>query len=99
MPPTAQPQTALDEKVIDDSELEKALDDRERAKGAKAEATSVFKTKDDVVKGKLDDLGLEVGQVARIGRFRIEKRQTESSHVEFERGGGEKLSIKLAQDD
>src|SRR5690242_5972080 len=54
----ATPQTALDERQLDDKALEKALEDRETAKGVKGEATAKFNTLDEVVKDKLEEFEL-----------------------------------------
>lgn len=70
----ASPQTAMDEQLIENQELEKALEDREVAKGAAAEARAKYTTLDEVCKDKIEEFSLADGEVARVGRFRIEKK-------------------------
>lgn len=84
MATTADAQTQIDEQIIDDAELEQALEDREIAKGKSGEARKKYKTMDDLVKGKLGDVGLEDGDVARVGRFRISKSAVSGRAVSFD---------------
>lgn len=57
----ATPQTALDEGLVEDDKLEAALEDREKKRQVKSDATADFKDADDVVKGKLEDLDRQRG--------------------------------------
>lgn len=92
-------QTSIDEKVIDDAELAKLLDDREKANGAKREATKKFKTLDEMAKHKLEEHGeLEGGDRLRVGRHVVKVSERESAHVEFERQPGKTIRIAVAKD-
>lgn len=98
----ASPQTAIDERLLDGkdgSALEKALEDREQAKGVKSEATAKFNTLDEVVKDKIEEFGLAEGEVARCGRFRIEKKKTAPREVSFTAEAGTRLQIKPDSED
>jgi hypothetical protein len=90
----ATPQTAMDERTVDNRELEKALEDREQAKGGAAEARAKFNTLDEVVKDKVEDFDLADGEVARVGRFRIEKKRVAPREVSFTAEATSRLSIK-----
>lgn len=92
--PTATPQTAMDEKPIDDRELEKALEDREQAKGTASEARAKYTTLDEVCKDKIEEFKLAEGEVARVGRFRIEKKRVAPREVSFTAEATSRLSIK-----
>lgn len=88
-------QTALDERVVEDQLLERALENREKAKDAKGEAAKTFKTKDEVVKDKLAELGIEEGGApVRIGRFRIERSPVAAKDVAFTTDPSSRLKIK-----
>lgn len=93
-------QTALDEREIENPklrrELEDALENREKAKAAKGEAAKVFKTKDSVVKDKLEELDLGDEDVVRIGRFRVTKAPVAAREVAFTTDPTSRLTIKVA---
>ncbi|MCI0582328.1 MAG: hypothetical protein L0227_05425, partial [Chloroflexi bacterium] len=84
--PTAEvaEQIAMDERVVDDDELNGLLEKRLRAADDKREVAKVYKAADVAAKDKIALLALEVGQAARVGRFRITKTATEPRHVEFD---------------
>lgn len=90
----ATPQTAIDERLVESDELEKALEDREIAKGTKSEAQAKFNTLDEVVKDKIEEFNLADGEVARVGRFRIEKKPVAPREVSFTAEASSRLSIK-----
>lgn len=87
-------QTALDERILEDRPLELALEKREKAKAGKAEAAAAFKTKDEVVQARLEELGLAAGEIVRVGPYRISKSAVEARSVEFETDPTTRLSIK-----
>lgn len=94
------PQLALDERAINDPDLEKALERRLRAGDDVAEARGVFKTADAEVKAaieKIADFGVD--EALRVGRFRITKRHVEGGLVEFERKSSDQLRIGLVDED
>jgi hypothetical protein len=97
--PGDQAQTALDERVIEDAELEKLLGDRQLAHGTKSEATSKFNSLDRLAKDKLEALGVEVEEPVRVGRFRVERRPVASRSVNFETAPTSRLNIKPVEED
>lgn len=99
MATTATDQTSLDEREIEDEELEQILNDREIAKGKKAEATKKFKTLDDLAKDRLEELGIDPDEVVRIGRFRCAKSEVPSRAVSFETEPTTRMSIGVAKDE
>lgn len=92
------PQTALDEKPIDSPELEALIDKREERKATKKEATAAFKEMDDAVKARIAEFDLPEGEVARCGKYRIEKRPTKGRSVSFETAPSSRLTISLFED-
>lgn len=100
MPPSraVDPQDGLFDKVWEDENLEAALEGREETREAKLAATKAHKVKDDAVKALLDGYSLAVGEVARIGRFRIKKTKTEGNEVSFTTEPREQLRIGVEKD-
>lgn len=92
------PQTAMDERELDDAELarklEKALEDRQVAKGKAAEARKKQETMSGVVDDLLEEAGLEDGDVLRVGRFRIAQTNRPAEIRNFEVPEGHRRSIK-----
>jgi hypothetical protein len=99
MAPKPQSQTALDETVLDDRELEKILEDRERAKGAASEARGKFTTVDEIARAKITDLGLTDGDAVRVGRFRVTQSRVEARTVNFETQPTSRLKINATDDE
>ncbi len=91
------PQLALDEKVVENPALEKALDARLRAADDRAEAAKVFKRHDTEAREAIAALQLEDGDVIRVGRFRIKKSAVEPRHVEFDAAATQRISIRYIE--
>lgn len=87
------PQDGLFDTVIEDADLEAALEAREQKRAEKLAATKAYKVEDDNAKSLLVNHEINVGDVARVGRFRIKKTAIAASHVEFDTSGSERLSI------
>lgn len=99
MPPTLDPQLALDEKAVNAPELEAALERHLRAKDDVAEARGVMKTYRKEVDTELAKVGdFAVDTALRVGRFRITKTLIEARHVEFESSEREQIRIGLAEE-
>lgn len=92
-------QTALDERVVENPELEQALEDREIAKGGANEARAKYTTLDDLAKGKVADLNLQDGEAVRIGRFRVAFRKLPGKSVAFDTEPSERLTISTPKDE
>lgn len=95
----ADPQDGLFDKQWESKDLEAALEERERIAEQRREVNRSFKDADAAVKGQLIDFELAVGEVARIGRFRIKKTATPPRDVAFSTEGGERLNIKVEGED
>lgn len=88
-------QLGMDERVIVEDTLERLLEDRLRAADARSEVNKVFKDKDAAAKDRIATLGLETGDVVRVGRFRIAKSAVPEKHVEFDTDASSRISISL----
>lgn len=92
------PQDGLFDKQFADADLEAALEERERIRQHRAEVNAEFKTADKEAKELLAGFELAVGEVARVGRFRIKKTATPARDVSFETAPGERLNIGVIDD-
>lgn len=88
-------QQGMFDREFDDTNLEALLDQREEKKAKRLAAQKAFKEKDDLVKARLSEFELADGEVARVGKYRIENKVTAPGHREFDVGGGNRLNIKL----
>jgi chromosome segregation and condensation protein ScpB len=101
MPPSraVDPQDGMFDKVWEDANLLAVLEEREKTREKKLTASKAHKLKDDEAKALLAGYSLEVGEVARIGRFRIKKTRREGSEVSFTTEPREQLRIAVDSDD
>jgi hypothetical protein len=88
----------MDETVVEDPELEAALEARLAAALARAPVAAAYREADKVAKA-LVKAKVEVGVVARVGRFRVERKATEARHVEFDAEAGDAVRIKADGDE
>ena len=90
-------QFALDEKVIDDPDLEKALEDREKVKAQRAALTAKYKERHEHAVELIDELDVPDDTVVRCGRFRLSKSHVASRSVEFTTSPTERLNISTVE--
>jgi hypothetical protein len=88
----AQPQIAIDERVVESAELEAALEAREEARAALREARAAFKAADEPARGLIAALELSEGPV-RVGRFRLVVLEVEARSVAFDTEPTTRLTI------
>lgn len=93
--PAVDPQDGMFDKEFNDADLEAALERREALREARLEAQRDYKAADDDAKRLIVGFELAVGEVARVGRFRIKKKRTAPREVSFETAGSERLEIKV----
>ena len=84
-------QMKLAEKVIEDPELERLLEDRELL----AEAHAHYRDKTKAAQSRVKDLGSE--GTFRCGRFVVSVSAKEGRHVEFEQGSRIQIGFKVAK--
>lgn len=89
------PQTALQERIIDDPDLSGLLVQREKARQSRNALNLKFKEADQKAQAGLDALIIddltvndylteEDGRSIRIGQFTVKAAVTESNHVEYD---------------
>ena len=94
---TPQPQTALGETLVEDADLEAALEQREKLKEASSRARKTFAEADEQAKSQIR--GLELGGTpARVGRFLIGEHDVAGRSVAFETEPSTRVSIRLLKE-
>lgn len=91
----AEPQLAMDEKPIESSALEAALDAREQKKVVKRKVTKEFKDADDVVKGLIGEFEIGENEIVRCGKYRIQRKTVPGGARSFETNDSTKLIISV----
>jgi hypothetical protein len=89
-------QIEMNEKAIDNPQLAALLEERHELNAERLAAVRAFKEKDDVVKARLSEFELAVGEVARCGRFKIKKTRRAGGDREFTVSPSDQLKIALA---
>ena len=95
---TRQDQYGLDEEPVDDPELERALEDREKRKASKAAVTAEYKEADTAARALIDALEVDPDEIIRVGRFRITRSVVAARHVSFDTEPAKRLSIAVVDD-
>lgn len=91
----AQPQTAFDEKPIENPDLEELLEKRQDA----LEGRAIYNQRHRAAKAVIDAQDWDVG-VYRVGRFRIKVAIAEGGkEISFTRTSSKGFRIKLAEGD
>lgn len=88
---TVDAQDGLFDKVIEDGPLLEALEERAAAYEERRIANAKAKAADQTAKTRLEPFNLAVGEVARIGRFKIKRTPVASRDVSFEVGATDRL--------
>lgn len=92
------PQTGMDEQVIEDADIEAALEERAKRKASLDAVRLTYDEAHDKAMAELQKLELPDGAVARVGRFRIERRHIAAGHREFDTKASSRLVISLPSD-
>lgn len=98
MTTSADPQTALDERPIDNGELEVVLEERQKLREEAGEARKAYAEADETAKTMIAEFALEDGEVARCGQFRIEKKAVAGRSVQYDTGPTSRLTISTVGD-
>jgi hypothetical protein len=100
----ADDQLGMDERVIQDPDIEQALEERQRAKDERAEKNLAVKNATEKVKSLIGRLEMpdpsdeEKPIVVRVGRFRITKRFVKGKTVSFVTEDRVRMSFGLADE-
>jgi len=93
---SADDQMEINEKQIDNADLAALLDERGSLNEARLAAIREFDEKDRQCKARISEYELAVGEVARVGRWKIKKQRRAGGDREFTVAPSEPLQIKLA---
>ena len=91
-------QLGMDETQLTDPALEAALEERQTARDSYRQVLGVYREKHDIAKGLIES-NVPEGIIARVGRFRIERKPTGARHVEFDTHPGVRVTIEADGDD
>jgi hypothetical protein len=90
-------QTAFDEQVIEDEEIEAALEDRDKKKRSLDAVRKVFDGANEHAMLKVSELELPEGGAARVGRFRITRTAVPAGHREFDTKASSRIRISAVE--
>lgn len=99
MPTAVKEQLGFDEQVIEDDDVEKALEERLKRKNSLDAVRKVFDGADTAARAELQKLELPEGGVARVGRFRITHTVSTARSVAFETKSKSRIRIATIEDD
>lgn len=91
-------QTAFDEQVIEDADVEAALEEREKRKHSLDAVRKVYDGADEAARIEIAKLELPEGGVARVGRFRISRESVPAGHREFDTKASTRIRIRPVGD-
>lgn len=94
----AVPQTGFDEEVIDDPEVETALEQREKHKASLAVVRKIYDGAHEAAVAEISKLELPEGGVARVGRFRITRSAIPARSVTFDTKASSRVRIAVVED-
>lgn len=97
-PTTGKDQLALDEKVVENDDLEALLDRRMAAKDRLGQLRAEFDQIDREARAMIDGLDLGVDTAIRVGKYRISRTMTTARAVSFETEAKERVSIGVVED-
>ena len=92
---SVQEQTSLAEKIVEDPELEAALESRQKLREQRKDLNRKIRDAEGAAQTKIDALELGIEAPVRVGRFVLTLKQTDAKDVSFTRGGGTRLQISL----
>lgn len=92
-------QLAFDEQVIEDADVEAALEEREKRKESLSAVRAVYDEAHEKATAEIGKLELPVGGAARVGRFRITRQALKARAVTFETKESSRLRIALIEDE
>ena len=97
--PINRDQLAMDEKVIQDPDLEAALEERLKRKNSRDALQKEYADADAKAKGLIEGLELPDGHAARVGRFRIARSALAARTVSFETKPSSRLTIDVVSEE
>lgn len=91
-------QLGMDEQVIDDADVEAALEEREKRKASLQAVRKVYDGAHEAAVAEITKLELPEGGAARVGRFRITRTAIAGRSVTFETKATSRVRIALVDE-
>jgi hypothetical protein len=94
-------QLAIDETQVDDAELEANLEKRRELKAEMSDLNAELAPIQKAIEGTIVErfMDLPAGSVLRVGRFRVERKETKPRSVAFESQAGLRIVITADGDE
>lgn len=89
------PQTGFDEEVIDDPDVESALEEREKHRASMAIVRKIYDGAHELAVAEIAKLELPEGGAARVGRFRITRSAIPARSVTFDTKASSRVRIAV----
>jgi hypothetical protein len=86
---------AFDEKLVEDTALESALEERERRKASLSAVRAEFKAAHAAASAEIEKLDLGDETAVRVGRFRVSRSSVAARSVQFEAEATTRVQITL----
>lgn len=94
----AEGQLGMDERIVEDPEVEAALERRQTAKDQASAVRARYEEANVAAAAAIDGLNLAEGEVVRIGRFRVSRNSVPARSVAFETEATTRVSIVAAEE-
>jgi uncharacterized protein (DUF3084 family) len=91
-------QSSIYDREVENPELERALEEREKLRERKAKATKNYVEAHELVTALVTELALDDAPV-RVGRFVLSRREVAGRQVAFETSPSSRLQIQLIPDE
>jgi len=91
-------QLAIDERSVEDPDLERLLDVRTAARDRLAQVRSEARKADDAARSRIEALDIEIDAAVRVGRYRITRKSVAARAVSFETSPSDRIVIALLED-
>jgi hypothetical protein len=88
-------QLAFDEKLVEDTALENALEERERRRAALNAVRAEYEQAHEAAKVEIEKLELPADKAVRVGRFRIARTAVAARQVSFDTKATTRVRITL----
>lgn len=98
MPAHDKIQLALDEKVVEDADLERLLDVRTAAKDRLSQVQAEYRKADEAARTAIEKLDIGLDAAVRVGRYRITRTMTEGGVRSFEVAPKERTLIGMVKE-
>jgi hypothetical protein len=86
-------QLGFDEQVVDDPDIEAALEERERRRSSLNAVRKTYDEAHEAAIAEIAKLELPEGGAARVGQFRITRRSVPAGHREFDTKASSRIYI------